>query len=197
MDWTPRPVIKFEFNTIRVTAKENLDMYLEVAISGYENEFGIESFLGDYSDRFANLLRIAHEKTGRQVAVLMDEYDALLVNTLEKDDLNSYYRETLKSLFKVLKTADKHIFFAFMPRVEEETCNSRMDVMLRTRRFIYIFELKTDGSVEKGMQQIEEKGYALPYADEGRTIIKIAANYSSASNNIDSYKIEIQNPSTI
>lgn len=78
----------------------------------------------------------------------------------------------------------------FMPRVEEETCNSRMDVMLRPRRFIYIFELKTDGSAGKGMQQIEEKCYALPYADEGRTIIKIAANYSSASNNIDSFKIE-------
>lgn len=80
----------------------------------------------------------------------------------------------------------------FMPRNEEETCNSRMDIMLRTRRFIYIFELKTDGKAEKGMEQIEEKGYALPYLDEGKTIIKIAANYSSQDNNIDSWLINTE-----
>ncbi|MCM1489324.1 MAG: ATP-binding protein [Muribaculum sp.] len=77
----------------------------------------------------------------------------------------------------------------FMPRNEEETCNSRMDIMLRTRRFIYIFELKTDDSAEKGMAQIEDKGYAMPYIDEGRKIIKISANYSSPANNIDSWII--------
>lgn len=63
--------------------------------------------------------------------------------------------------------------------------------MLRTRRFIYIFELKTNGSVADAMQQIEEKGYALPYIDEGLPIIKIAANYSSKENNIDSWDIDI------
>ena len=62
--------------------------------------------------------------------------------------------------------------------------------MLRTRRFIYIFELKTQGSVEDAMNQIEEKGYARPYLDEGKTIIKIAANYSSKTNNIDRWLIK-------
>ena len=47
-----------------------------------------------------------------------------------------------------------------------------MDVMLRTPRFIYIFELKTDGSVEKAMDQIDEKSYAAQYVGEGRRIIR-------------------------
>lgn len=100
----------------------------------------------------------------------------------------TYFKNNIFLIFKAL---------GFMPRVEEEACHSQMDVILRTRRFIYIFELKTDGSADDAMRQIDEKGYALPYADEGRTIIKIAANYSSASNNIDSYKIETKNPSTL
>lgn len=100
----------------------------------------------------------------------------------ELDKREKYFQNNIFLILKAL---------GFRPRVEEQTCNSRMDMMLRTPRFIYIFELKTDGSLEKAMQQIEEKGYALPYLDEGRQIIKIAANYSTASNNIDSWKIDI------
>ena len=65
-----------------------------------------------------------------------------------------------------------------------------MDVMLRTKRYIYIFELKTDGDTTKAMSQIDDRGYALPFADEGREIIRISANYSSSANNIDSWQIQ-------
>lgn len=93
-------------------------------------------------------------------------------------------RETYfkNNIFIILKA------MGFRPRAEEETCRARMDVMLRTSRYIYIFELKTDGSSAEAMEQIEDRGYALPYADEGRRIIKIAANYSSVRNNIDSWE---------
>lgn len=92
----------------------------------------------------------------------------------------TYFKNNIYLAFKAL---------GFLPRNEEETCNSRMDIMLRTRRFIYIFELKTDGSAEKGMTQINDKGYEMPYIDEGRKIIKIAANYCSTDNNINSWII--------
>lgn len=94
-----------------------------------------------------------------------------------------YFENNIYLVFRAL---------GFMPRAEEQTCSSRMDIMLRTRRFIYIFELKSDGSVDEAMGQIEEKGYSLPYLDEGKTIIRIAANYSSKTNNIDGWLIETQ-----
>lgn len=100
----------------------------------------------------------------------------------ELDKREKYFQNNIFLIFKAL---------GFMPRPEEQTCNSRMDIMLRTRRFIYIFELKTNGSSEKAMQQIDERGYVLPYLDEGLPIIKIAANYSSKDNNIDSWEIDI------
>ncbi|MCM1490937.1 MAG: ATP-binding protein [Muribaculum sp.] len=101
----------------------------------------------------------------------------------ELDKRERYFQNNIFLIFRAL---------GFRPRVEEQTCNSRMDVMLRTRRYIYIFEMKTDGSTDKAMRQIDEKGYALPYLDEGLTIIKIAANYSTSANNIDSWEIEIK-----
>lgn len=92
----------------------------------------------------------------------------------------TYFKNNIYIIFKAL---------GFLPRAEEQTCRARMDVMLRTRRFIYIFELKTDGKVEKAMDQIEEKGYAEPYSYSGKTVIRIAANYSTKRNNIDSWEI--------
>lgn len=99
----------------------------------------------------------------------------------ELDKRERYFQNNIFLIFRAL---------GFRPRNEEQTCNSRMDMMLRTRRYIYIFELKTDGSADKAMRQIDEKGYALPYLDEGLPIIKIAANYSTATNNIGSWEIE-------
>lgn len=92
----------------------------------------------------------------------------------------TYFKNNIYLIFKAL---------GFLPRSEEQTCNARMDVMLRTTRYVYIFELKTDGSVKTAMQQIEDKGYADPYLYEGRRIIRIAANYSTKTNNIDSWEI--------
>lgn len=92
----------------------------------------------------------------------------------------TYFKNNIYIIMKAL---------GFMPHAEEETCRSRMDVMLRTKSYIYIFELKTNGDTGKALKQINDRGYALPYADEGRKIITIAANYSTARNNIDSWDI--------
>ena len=94
----------------------------------------------------------------------------------------SYFKNNIYIIFKAL---------GFLPRAEEQTCRARMDVMLRTRRYIYIFELKTDGKVDKAMEQIDEKGYAMPYRHSGKTIIKIAALYSTKRNNIASWEINL------
>lgn len=92
----------------------------------------------------------------------------------------SYFKNNIYIIFRAL---------GFLPRAEEQTCSARMDVMLRTRRFIYIFELRTDGSAGEAMAQIEDRGYARPYAHSDKTVIRISANYSSSRNNIDSWEI--------
>lgn len=91
----------------------------------------------------------------------------------------SYFKNNIYIVFKAL---------GFLPRTEEETCRARMDVMLRTKRFIYIFELKTNDNVSKAMEQIEEKEYAKQYKYSGKTIINIAANYSTELNNIEGWE---------
>ncbi|MDR1221265.1 MAG: ATP-binding protein, partial [Tannerella sp.] len=58
-----------------------------------------------------------HEKTGRKVVVLIDEYDKSLINTMDKPDVNEKIRDVLKGFYGVLKGADAHLRFVFLTGV--------------------------------------------------------------------------------
>ena len=73
---------------------------------------------------------------------------------------------------------------------ESETAYGRRDIVVKTEKYIYIFELKLDGDAGAALRQIEEKGYALPYAHDGRHIIKIGVNFSSHTRNILDWQIQ-------
>lgn len=66
----------------------------------------------------------------------------------------------------------------FYTEVERETSNGRMDMTVKTKDYIYIFEFKLDGSAEEALRQIEEKGYAKPFALDARKLIKVGINFS-------------------
>lgn len=104
-------------NALDPKTPEDLVQMISNMLSLYEKRYGVEDIACNLADRFINLIMRANEKTGRKVTVLIDEYDAPLLATLHKPELNEQYRETLKSLFTVLKTADEYIGFAFITGV--------------------------------------------------------------------------------
>lgn len=117
VDWRPRPVIKLSLNTIECKSEESLATALRSKLRDYEEIYSIPDYGDGIPQRLERILKTAHEKTGRKAAVLIDEYDAPLLATLEDDALNHAFREILKPLFSVLKTADSHIHFAFITGV--------------------------------------------------------------------------------
>ena len=72
---------------------------------------------------------------------------------------------------------------------EKATSFGRSDIIIKTGKYIYIFELKLDGSAQMALQQIERKGYALPYGGDRRKTIKIGIDFSSATRNIREWAI--------
>ncbi|MGN0195358.1 MAG: AAA family ATPase [Candidatus Cryptobacteroides sp.] len=70
---------------------------------------------------------------------------------------------------------------------EHQTSNGRIDLLLKTDKYIYIMELKYDGSAEEALRQIDEKGYALPWQADGRTVIKVGANFSSSLRRLEQW----------
>ena len=64
-------------------------------------------------------------------------------------------------------------------RVEEDSAVGRADAVLHFPDAVYVFELKFDGSAAEALQQIDNKGYLIPYSAEGKRLYKIGVNYDS------------------
>ena len=73
--------------------------------------------------------------------------------------------------------------------LEREQSEGRVDCIVETPKFVYIFEFKLDGNAEEALRQIEEKGYARPYESDSRTIHKIGVNFSSQTGTIDGWQV--------
>lgn len=74
-------------------------------------------------------------------------------------------------------------------QAEYRTSNGRIDLLMATDKYIYILELKHEGSAQEALEQINSKDYALPFCIDGRQVIKIGANVSKDTRNIDEWII--------
>lgn len=86
-----------------------------------------------------------------------------------------------------------YVFFMLLGlyvEVERHTTNGRMDVLVQTKDYIYIFELKIDQSADIALKQIEKKGYAKPFANDPRQLFKIGMNFSTEKRRIDDWRVE-------
>ena len=73
---------------------------------------------------------------------------------------------------------------------EHQTSNGRIDLVMKTDKYVYVMELKYDGTPEEALKQIEDKGYALPWQADGRKVIKVGANFSSELRRLSGWVIE-------
>lgn len=74
-------------------------------------------------------------------------------------------------------------------QVERTTSNGRIDLIIQTEEFIYIFELKVNADADVALRQIDEKGYARPFEGDSRKLFKIGVNFSTATRRIEDWKI--------
>ena len=72
---------------------------------------------------------------------------------------------------------------------ERTTSNGRIDILIKTKDYVYIIEIKTDSTPDEALAQIEEKGYARPFADDPRRVFRVGVNFSTANRRIDGWKV--------
>ena len=78
----------------------------------------------------------------------------------------------------------------FYTQVERTTSDGRMDMVVGTHDYLYIIEFKLDGSAEAALRQIDEKGYARPFAADSRKLYRIGVSFSLERRCIEEWKIE-------
>ena len=100
-----------------------------------------------------------------------------------KDDERERERYFQYTFYLILRLISVYTVY-----VEKQQSHGRVDCVLETPQYVYIFEFKLDGTAEEALRQIEEKGYAGEYASDTRTLYKIGASFSSETGTIGDWK---------
>lgn len=116
-DWKPYPVLYLDLNTDRYAEPDKLEGVLERLFREWEERYEVNVKDTDYAQRFATIIKAAHEKTVCQVVILVDEYDKPLVSNLNKDINFELYREKLASIYSNFKSMSEHLRFVFLTGV--------------------------------------------------------------------------------
>ncbi len=95
-------------------------------------------------------------------------------------ELENHYQNVMYIITKLM---------GFYIQAEYHTSNGRIDLLIGTDQYVYIIELKFDGSADEALAQINAKNYALPFAIDGRKIIKVGANVSKETRNVDAWVV--------
>ena len=119
--WQEYPVLYLDFNIGKYTDSGALNERLHVMLSEAESSYGISTskeVQPFFASRFEKLLKSVFQQTGKQVVILVDEYDKPLLQTMGGNEaLNEQYRNELKAFYSVIKTCDEYIRFAFLTGV--------------------------------------------------------------------------------
>ena len=153
----------------------------ELGVPNGEVEYGLaESLLADFAPATAGAAY-----TGKDVFSLLDSVDcgdtdgmrdvlaalfASIPYTRADDPFENYFQAVIYLVFTLLGR------FA---ACEMHAATGRVDVIVQAERFVYLMELKRDGTADEALAQIEERGYAAPFAADTRALYRIGAAFDS------------------
>ena len=113
-EWEQYPVLHFSMADGKHMEKEQLERYLLSALEEEEKRFGVTADGPDTNVRLKNLITSVSEKTGKQVVVLIDEYDAPLLDVVHEDTQLPVLRNVMRNFYSPLKGCDPYLRFVFL-----------------------------------------------------------------------------------
>jgi len=113
-EWTEYPVLHFDMSGGKHMEKEQLERYLGYILSIEENKWGIVTNLEDPNTRLMNLIDTAYEKSGKQVVVLIDEYDAPMLDVAHEKEQLDVLRNVVRNFYSPLKYSEPRLRFVFL-----------------------------------------------------------------------------------
>ncbi len=113
-EWTAYPVLHFDMSMAKHFDRERLERYLGNRLAEYEETYGIDNPAVDNNDRLTRLIQQAYQQTGRKVVVLIDEYDAPLLDVVHEDENLPVLRNVMRNFYSPLKACDPYLRFVFL-----------------------------------------------------------------------------------
>ena len=113
-DWTEYPVLKFSMASAKHVDTDRLNRYLGSMLEREEVKWNITSPKQDANDRLLDLILTAYQQTGKPVVILIDEYDAPLLDVAHEKVKLDELRQIMRNFYSPLKDCDPYLRFVFI-----------------------------------------------------------------------------------
>lgn len=199
-NWLEYPILHIDLNTANFKEEGSLFAILNDYLCNWEKEYGKSKSETTLALRFKGVVERAAKKAGRNVVILVDEYDKPILQTLHNKELQENYRNELKAFYSILKTQDQYIRFAFLTGVTKfdkvsvfSDLNNLMDISM-DNRFISICGI-TDNELKANFKEgLEELSDATGKTRE-ETLEELRINYDGY--HFEENSVGIYNPFSV
>ena len=161
-DWTEYPVLRLSMASGKHMEKEQLERYLGNRLAEYEGKYGITNPATDNNDRFTALIQAAYEKTGKKVVILIDEYDAPLLDVVHEKETLPVLRNVMRNFYSPLKDCDPYLQFVFLTGI---TKFSQLSIFSELNNLKNI-SMRTDYAAVCGITEEEMLTQMSDYIDD-------------------------------
>lgn len=181
-DWEEYPVLRIDLNKERYAEVNRLEDVLDSLFTEWERKYRVDTIYTNFSQRFASIIKAAYRATGKQVVILVDEYDKPLVGNLNNDDTFGHYQAKLASLYSNFKSSADYIRLVFLTGVSRFSKLSVFSDLNNLRDISFdnayadicgISEEELQEDFKDGIERLSEKyGWSI-----NETITKLKENY--------------------
>ena len=199
-DWVKYPVIHISFAIAKNVSEESLTAIINNILQVNETRFEIENTENDCGVRFFNLIKNIHEKTGRKAVIIIDEYDAPMLDSIDNDILQNKIRSIQNQFFSPLKDLDPYIRFVFITGITKFSQMSIFSALNNLKDISLLPDFEAICGISKGELFTQLKDGLQNFADENEMTVEQAVE--KFTNKYDGYhfskkKQDIFNPFSV
>ena len=120
-EWRKYPVIRLDLSNGKYFDRSLVHGTINCILEQQEEKFGISAPKDptNYDARLSHMIKTAYEQTGEKVVVLIDEYDAPMLDTINDPDFQDYMRQRIRNLFSPLKAQAQYLRFVFLTGISK------------------------------------------------------------------------------
>ena len=174
-DWVKNPVIHLDFSDFKSDNIDDLKDVVNNSLRIIEEKYSVEQKASSFSARLQNIVFKANESYGQKAVIIIDEYDAPMLNTIDNDSLQNQVRTIMNDLFSSLKKLDSYLRFVFITGITKFSQMSIFSALNNLQDISLMPDFEAICGISKDELFTQLKDGIQDFADENEMTLEQAA----------------------